>query len=726
MTNTNAKGVARRAAWCRSGITLAATVAALASLVQGPAQAVEFCGTYDSFGQLHSPVGGTCIIPDGAQNTVNYSNHGTQILEAGSSASSINVINSDIGTLFDFNGTFTQIQSTFFVNGALDIGTEGHFINNARIIVGAGTLNNAGFFENASEVSVYGFNGGKVINAVGGIFQNDAGATLKLLGGTTLKNYGTLADRGTITANDFMFNQAAYIENYGTFATGAATDLVGGTFTNAGTLAPGGSNTIVTSVLKGGLVQTANGTIAIDADWATSTADKVEVQGAATLAGHVLVNPLNFPSSTDPANTGLKQTFTILSATGGITNTGIAVTDTAAVDYKLLFPDANTMTLDATINFVPEPAPGQDGFGTNGLTTNQTAVGRTLNTIVSGGGTLGFVPALLAVPTVQGLAQAFDQLSPNGDGGAVSSALTTGNTFAGQLRSCRTAGETGDGNAIIHEGQCLWVRAQARRLDFSGGSGGVGYEETGTFYSAGAQVDLGGDWRLGGGLGLERTTLQSDSNARTDTDRVHVGAVLKYNPGPWLFAGSFTGGHGWLDNQRAVAFAGFADTATSHTGSNFVSGRLTAAYLESFGALYLKPQVDVAVTYLERGAYTEQAAGGIALSVAGSDDVVVSVSPALELGADLRLASGGVARPFVRAGITWLDTGSFATTAAFADDVGATPFTIVSKVDTTVADLSAGVDLISSSGMALRLQYDGRFGEETELHAGTAKLSVPF
>ena len=247
------------------------------------------------------------------------------------------------------------------------------------------------------------------------------------------------------------------------------------------------------------------------------------------------------------------------------------------------------------------------------------------------------------------------------------------------------------------------------------------------FFSAGAQLNLGGDWRLGGGIGFEQSDLRTSSNATSDGDRLHLGGVVKYNPGPWLFAATVTGGHGWHDNERHVSFGGFNSTATSKTDSGFVSGRLTGAYLMSLGHAYLKPEIDVAVTHLNRDAYTESGAGGIALSVAGVSDTIVSVSPSLEFGFELPLTGGGVVRPFIRAGATWLDNDQFVTTASFADAPAAiAPFSITTSVDKVVADLAAGIDLIGSEGMVLRLQYDGRFGEDTEQHSGTAKLSVPF
>lgn len=544
---------------------------------------------------------------------------------------------------------------------------------------------------------------------------------------------------GEIIGNVVYANAADGIfENTGSgrLFSGASIDLNGGTFLNYGTLSPGGSGAIQVTELSGKYVQATApvqtlslvplgaapsvGTFVVDADWASGNADRLDIKGAAELSGAVTVNALNFPDAEDKANEGLSKSFTILTATGGVTDYGMTVTDTAAVDFELLYPDANTVELQATINFL-----GQDEVATANLTSNQTQVGTALNETVGNGGNPAFVPNLLALGTQEELGAALDQLTPAGDAAQFSSAMKTGNTFAGQLLSCKTLGE-GDPNAFIREGQCLWVRANVRQLENDGRNGETGFAETATFYSAGAQFDVGGPWRIGAGIGFEDGDVRTGSNAQSETERLHLGAVVKYNPGPLLLAASLTGGHGWSDNTRVVSLGAFSDVATSDSEQSFLSGRLSGAYLLSRGHWYMKPQIDLAWTYLDRDGYTETASGGSALTVAGSDDTVFSVAPSLEFGAQYDTGFGGVARPYVKGGVTWLDSDTFLTSAAFAGVPGAAGFTIESTIDDVVADLGLGVDFLSETGTVLRVQYDAQFGDQTEQHGGSAKLSVPF
>ena len=45
-------------------------------------------------------------------------------------------------------------------------------------------------------------------------------------------------------------------------------------------------------------------------------------------------------------------------------------------------------------------------------------------------------------------------------------------------------------------------------------------------------------------------------------------------------------------------------------------------------------------------------------------------------------------------------------------------------MDDVLASIGAGLDLFDVSGFSLKLSYDGRFGDHTETHAGSAKLRM--
>jgi len=143
------------------------------------------------------------------------------------------------------------------------------------------------------------------------------------------------------------------------------------------------------------------------------------------------------------------------------------------------------------------------------------------------------------------------------------------------------------------------------------------------------------------------------------------------------------------------------------------------------GGFYLKPQIDIAQTYINRGGYAESATGGLALNVAGSNLSVWSYAPSIEMGMQTRLANNSILRPYAKIGGTWQDKDSVSTTASFSDIAGST-FTMTSSMERAFLDLGGGLDVIGRDGAVLRLQLDGQYGENTTTHSGSAKFSLKF
>jgi len=557
--------------------------------------------------------------------------------------------------------------------------------------------------------------GGKdnVISNAGTISAVSGLAVIGDSGAEAIENAGILVGDVDLGGGSNAFNNNVG----GTYRSGAFADLGNGnTLTNRGDMTPGGSGAIQTTVITGNFVQASSGTYTVDADWTTATADVLAVSGTAQLAGTVVVVPASFPTTA-----GLTRQFLILQATGGATDNGITTTDTAAVDYDVVF-DSNGLDvyLNAIINFT--------GVGTGGLNPNQTAIGENINAIQVAGSSPGFTPvanALMSLPTQAALANALDQLSPEIYNYAKIETLFAAEQFSSDMMSCRVA--DGSGASFIREGQCIWARARARFLDLDTTGNNIGADATVGSFSGGAQFALAKDWRLGLAAGYDNISIDTGTGASANGDRANIGGVIKYNPGPLLLAAGITGGWNAIDSTRTMAFGGFAGMADGDSDIGHVSGRLQAAYLVDLGGWYLKPQVDGTVTYLDFNGLTESGGGGAALIVGNHSDTLYAVSPALEMGSELRFGELAVLRPFIRAGVTWRDGDSLDLGASFAAaPSGVGTFTISTAYDDLLADVSAGFDVINAGGAALRLQYDGRFGNETVQNSASIKGSVPF
>ena len=172
---------------------------------------------------------------------------------------------------------------------------------------------------------------------------------------------------------------------------------------------------------------------------------------------------------------------------------------------------------------------------------------------------------------------------------------------------------------------------------------------------------------------------------------------------------------------------GFFASAHADSEISYVDGRFRAEYLLSAGTWYVKPMVDLDSTQINLDGVRESGAGGAGLSVRGSDEMVLSATPMLELGAQFGSSNGTLVRPYVRGGATLFDDPDFAVLASFESaPSGVGPFRIASSTDDVVADLDAGVDVIGGTGGSLRLYYEGRFGDTVEQHAAGIKGTLPF
>lgn len=572
-------------------------------------------------------------------------------------------------------------------------------------ITGGSGTNAAGVWLNTGATNVIN-NHGTITTAddIYGIavrMQGTPGATES----ETVNNYGVL------TGSVLLSNQHSAVNNYaGALFNMGSYAAIGpdGSFLNAGMMSPGGVGTYGGTLLTAGAVsQSATGIYAVDIDGVV--ADSLTIASAQTVdfAGNVLINVTTLP---------VLSSYIIADATTqAIDITDLGLIASPALNAKLIQPAANLLAVSFDVD-----------FAATGLNANQTAIGDGLQTsFVAGGG--GLTPILLELLNTYGIdayAGALDQLSPEIYSYEKIETLFAAEQFSSDLMSCRIA--DGSGNAIIREGQCLWARGRARFLDFDHTGESIGADTTVGSFSAGAQFAVAPAVRLGLAAGYDNVSLGTGTGAVAEGDRVNVGAVAKYNPGPLLLSAAVAGGWSDFDTTRNIAFGGFAAQANGNGDVDYVLGRLHASYLVDEGGWYLKPLVDATVTGMDFGGVDETGGGAAALSVRSGSDTFFAISPAIEIGSEYRLGMS-VLRPFLRGGITWRDGDNVDLAAGFAAaPAGTGAFVIGTALDDVLADVSAGFDLINTQGAVLRLQYDGRFGDETTQNSASVKGSVAF
>jgi Autotransporter beta-domain len=557
-----------------------------------------------------------------------------------------------------------------------------------------------------------------------------SGAGVEFIGGATnmLHNFGTVSalsgwaiegsggdetvnNHGTVTGSVNLGGGSNAFNNFAgaLFNSGTMVNLNGGTLTNAGTLAPGGVGTVGSTSLTGDFVQTGSGAYVVDLDpLGSTTADFIVVSGSASLNGTVVSHSLSLPTGA--------QTYTIVVAGSPVTDLGATLLSSPALHATLLF-NSNLVQIATDVNF----------SSVSGLNGNQRAISNSLHQAFAAGGG-GLTPVLLGLLNTDGLdayKAALNELSPEVLSDAQITALYSSLGFANSLLSCRVNGTTTA--SVIHEGQCLWAGASAVFLDQGTTFNQIGFDQTTGLFAAGAQVALNNLWRLGVGASYQSSWLETGSNATSDGQQGQAGVALKYNPGPLLLAGVLSGGRGWYDTTRPMAFGGFAASAQSDSTIDVLNGGVRVAYVLGSPQLYAKPMLDAAATHLDLNGFSETGGGAANLSVRGSNQTVYTIAPSLEIGTEWWMANGTLVRPFLRGGATWYENGDLALSAAFLSaPAGVSPFTITTGMDDVMGTVGAGLDLITSKDTALHVTYDGQFGATTQISAIALKGSARF
>ena len=607
-------------------------------------------------------------------------------------------------------------------------------------ITSAGNISTDGF--NASGIHVIGGGHNSVLITSGRISISDSTAAAIFFesndfGSSILENHGTISGKesgyavlstgaapasihnyGTITGNIYLTpdgggssNDASTFNNMSgaMFNSGEQIELHGsGTLNNRGTMSPGGSGIAATTRIGGNFVQGRTGILALDVDPGGGASDAIVVRGTAALSGTVLPQLLNLNFSS------LEFAFTILSASA-VTNNGLSVSDTALIDYSLHYPNARDVVLSARVK-----------LSATGLDPNQSAVFEYFRS----GATAGLYPgfeaiylSLINAPDAADISSITDQLYSNAASGTVSSALQFSDALAASLRSCPVAdGAYGQ----LRETSCLWAKPIYRQFNQDKGTSRAQIADDTSGISGGFQTAIGENLWGGLGFSLEESNTDIDNATRVDGTWWQLGASAKWTRGPWKISGSISGGQGDLDTNRSINIPGISVIASSATETGFTAGLARLAYAFGDNSFYVTPMLNAGFAHINIDGFTESGAGALNLQVASASETIFSAGPAVEIGATI-VANELTFRPYAKLGVTFLSEDAIATVARFAaasDSIA--PFTTQARFDDITADVSAGVQWFSASGINLRLNYDGRFGANSEQHGVDAKLTVNY
>jgi uncharacterized protein with beta-barrel porin domain len=578
------------------------------------------------------------------------------------------------------------------------------------------------------------------VTALSGI-AIEASAGLATTGNNTVNNFGTVIGNVLLGSGRNAFNNMAG----GLFDAGATVDLgAGNVLTNAGTLSPGGAGVIQATALTGNLVQTATGRLFTDINLAGGTSDRVNVSGTANLAGAVQVQVVN------PVFGAFQQT--VLSAAGGVTDHGLALLASPALQAQLLFPDATDVAVKSTgINFV-----------TPGLNNNQISLGNALNGAAHADGLGGpvFNFLLNGVTSVAGYNAVLNQLTGETATGSQQTTFDAMNLFMGTMLDPSSRGtiSTPGGGASFYasEGDAsayastqnagaardaygMFTKAppvpfEQRWSVWASGFGGSQTTDgnatvgSNTSTSSVYGTAVGADYRIspytiaGFALAGGGTNFSVAGSGFGHSDLFQAGAFVKHTVGAAYISAALA--YGWQDitTDRTVT-AGGASQLRAEFDANAFSGRLEGGYrfvAPWAGGIGITPHAAAQFTTFDLPGYAEQAiAGSSAFALAYNAKDVTDPRSELGIRADKSWAmTDGILT--LRGRVAWAhDYDPDRSIAATFESLPTASFVVNGAAQAADSALvTASIEKKWLSGWSAAATFEGEFSDVTRFYAG--------
>ncbi|TAJ87610.1 autotransporter-associated beta strand repeat-containing protein [Reyranella sp.] len=634
-----------------------------------------------------------------------------------------------------FTGASGSYAGNMIGTGSLNVSTTGLLILSGTNAYTGGTTINGGTLQgNASSLQ------GNIVNNAALVFDQatngtyagaitgtgsltKTGAGQLILTGNNVVGGGTTVSAGLLTVNGSL--TSSVVVGPGGMVGGSGT-IIGQFASNGGTLAPG--NSIGTLNVTGNFSQT-GGVYQVEVN-SSGQSDKIVASGTATIGGGATVQVLA-ASGTYQRNT----TYTIVTATGGLTGTYSGVTSNLAFLTPTLSYDANNVYL-----LLEQAA---SAFASGAQTRNQFAVGTALDTAspTATGDFATVLTALASLDTQQGPA-ALNTISgqPYTGFGTVNvgASLVFMNALGQQVAQARNGNSAGATRVALAEACVIVCDTQdlpkwGAWISGLGGFGSVGGNTnagTLTYNLGGAAVGV--DYRLDPrflvGLAVGYSSGRQWVNGfmgNGNADNYSAALYASFNQGG-LYVDALAG-YAYSDNrlQRVMAIPGLATRiASGQTGANQFLGQIEAGYrvslLEAAQAT-LTPFVRFQTVAVSQNAFNESGAQSLNLSVVQQNTTSVRTIIGADLGANIPV---GMERPLgvtIRLGWAheYADTAR-PMTAAFAGAPTAA-FTVYGAQplrDAAVVGLGLNAQIGASTSIYAR--YDGEITGRDDTHAISA------
>ncbi len=678
-------------------------------------------GTIDT--QANNVVyGGLIYDNDGPGGSLTKAGSGTLTLTGSNTYSGTTLITG--GTLQAGGANVLSARSTYDVASGTTLD-----LNNANNAIGG--LSGAGDVTLGSATLTAGANNASTtysgaIAGGGGLVKNGTG-TLTLSGtngytGATTVTGGRLAVDGSLASSGVTVASGGELGGSGT--------INGFNVQSGGTIAPGaaGSAGFHTLSVSQNASFASGSTYRVVVD-AAGHSDQLSIGGTAAINGgtvQVLAGSGRYAANTS---------YTILSATGGITGSGFGgATSNLAFLTPSVSQNAHTVTLTMSRN--------DTAFGDLGQGSNQQGAGNSAEHLGSGNalydalvqlGTSDVPGALSQISgdthvsaqnTLIGNTQFLQNIALGRlyqmDGG--SQADTT--SFGADLQATQPDAT----NSSIDHGISLWMRSFGGwgHQDSDGNAAAVNRSTAGVLVGGDHRLGdgaFGHDWRLGLLAGYSHSWIDQ-ANTDSGIDSFHIGAYGGGKVGPVALRAGFGYSWNWIESSRDVVFPGFAEKLDANYHAQTLQAFAEAAYQAQLGPVALEPYAGFGYAHVAADGFRETGGAAALQAKSSTDD-----TPYTTLG--LR-ASGDVARlenltVTIRGGLGWQHAFGDLTPSTTMRFGGSTSFQAQGlPIARDALTAEAGIGLAFGKSLLLDLGYDGQVSADSHAHGVDAKLTWKF
>ncbi|HEY8613839.1 MAG TPA: autotransporter domain-containing protein, partial [Roseomonas sp.] len=124
--------------------------------------------------------------------------------------------------------------------------------------------------------------------------------------------------------------------------------------------------------------------------------------------------------------------------------------------------------------------------------------------------------------------------------------------------------------------------------------------------------------------------------------------------------------------------------------------------------------------------FHETGAGGLNLHVGTADQTNLRVTPSMEVGQRIDLASSTSLRLFANAGVSFQTADRWRSNSYIEILGSASSFSTSTRMPSTYANLSVGADLLSGDSIELKAEYNVRAASNYLSHQGTLRMAYRF